>query len=641
MIDRKNQAEVHLIHFETAIEQQDLSAALEQLQQALALDPSRCPFPAEQYELTQILAASNIDVELLCRHRASNAHLIFKAPRAAGQFPADEENGNDADGVLSSNEFAEYPEEDPLADELPHDETYSETQDEASSEEDDALDQADAYEGDAEASAEEDDSYEEEDDEAEYDPEQAAFLCDRGREHKANGDLAQAFEDFTEAIWLDPDSTDAFNSRGNLYFAARQYDEAIADYTEAIRVSPDLAITYLNRGLAHARKQQSAEALADANEALRLDPTLAGAHYLRGTSRYRLEDLDGAIADLTNAIRLNAADPAVHNQRGLAYAKLGDYDRAIEDYDQALRLAPDLTLAHFNRASAYQLKGDPIRAVAGFSSAVQLDPQNAEAYYQRGLAYAAQGEHDSAIGDFTESYRLDPNNNLAVFKRDEVKRAKKASAKASPEKEPLVAAPPANPNGQRDVTCPGCGKRLTPSELRRRQGRCRECKARLPAPPKKAASVASPKTAKKDASPPAPRFARRRWFAIGGGVAACLLLGAGGWMWMAARTPSAELTAYDLWWECANESLRATRKYDGKLLKVAGVVEEVLPGAAPRIVFREPFAAPPPVECYIDPKANQSDIQVNQWVTVVGKCKCNGGPEQPVQLLRCRVVNTP
>ena len=98
MIDRKNQAEVHLIHFETAIEQQDLSAALEALQQALALDPARCPFPAEQYELTQILAASNMDVELLCRHRASNAHLIFKAPRAAGQFPTDEENGSEADG---------------------------------------------------------------------------------------------------------------------------------------------------------------------------------------------------------------------------------------------------------------------------------------------------------------------------------------------------------------------------------------------------------------------------------------------------------------------------------------------------------------------------------------------------------------
>jgi tetratricopeptide (TPR) repeat protein len=633
MIDRRNQAEVHFIHFETAIEHQDLSAALEALQRALTLDPTRCPFPAEQYELTQILAASNIDVELLCRHRASNAYLIFKAPRAVGerQFATDDENGSDADGLLSSEEFAEYPDEDALADELADDEIYPQTED-ASSEED-AV-----YEDGEDASSEDEDAYEEEDDEPQYDPEQAAFLCDRGRDHRASGDLEQAFTDFTEAISFDPDSTDAYNSRGNLYFAARQYDEAIADYTEAIRISPDLAVTYLNRGLAHARKQQSAEALADANEALRLDPGLGGAYYLRGTSRYRLEDPAGAVADLTNAIRFNAADPAVHNQRGLAYAKLGDYDRAIEDYDQALRLAPDLTQAHFNRASAYQLKGDPIRAIAGFSTAVQLDPQNAEAYFQRGLAYAAQGEHDSAISDFTESYRLDPNNNLAVFKRDQVKRAKKAAAKTSPEKEPAVAAPPATANRQRDVTCPGCGKRLTPSELRR-QGRCRECKARLPTPPEKTAAVASPKTAKKKA---APRFARRRWFGIGGGgVATCLLLGAGGWIWMAGRAPSAELTAYDLWWECAHESSVAARKYDGKVLKVTGVVEEVSPGAAARIVFREPFAAPPPVECYIDPKASQSDIQVNERLTVVGKCKCDGAPKHPVQLLSCRIVNTP
>jgi tetratricopeptide (TPR) repeat protein len=638
MIDRKNQAEVHLIHFETAIEQQDLSTALEALQQALTLDPSRCPFPAEQYELTQILAASNMDVELLCRHRASNANLIFKAPRAERPFATDEENGSDADGTLPSDEFAEYPEEDALAEELADDEIDAET-DDASSEADEAYE--DVEDGE-EASADEQDSYEEEDEEdeeAEYDPEQAAFLCDRGREHRANGDLEQAFTDFTQAVWLDPDSTDAYNSRGNLYFAARQYDEAIADYTEAIRISPDLAVTYLNRGLAHARKGQSSEALSDANEALRLDPTLAGAHYLRGTSRYRLDDVEGAVADLTNALRLNAADPAVHNQRGLTYAKLGDYDRAIEDYDQALRLAPDLAMTHFNRASAYQQKGDPIRAVSGFSTAVQLDPQNAEAYFQRGLAYATQGEHDSAISDFTESYRLDPNNSLAVFKRDEMVRAKKASAKTSPEKAPATNAPPASSNGRRDMTCPGCGKRLTPSELRRRQGRCQECKARLPTLPEKTAAAAPAKPAKKKAVP-TPSFFRRHWLAVGGGVAACLLLGAGAWLWMASRVPSAELTAYDLWWECANESFRASRKYDGKVLKVAGVIEGVSPGDATRIVFREPFNAPPPVECYID-KASQSDIQVNQWVTVVGKCKCKGAPEGPVQLLGCRIVKTP
>jgi tetratricopeptide (TPR) repeat protein len=632
MTDRKNQAEVHLVHFETAIEQQDLSAALEALQQALTLDPSRCPFPAEQYELTQILAASNMDVELLCRHRASNAHLIFKAPRAERQFGTDGENGSDADGILSSDEFAEYPEEDALAEELDDDKVHPGADDALSHEEE-------AYEDLDEASEEGEElyEYEEEDEEVEYDPEQAALLCDRGRDHRANGDLEQAFTDFTQAIWLDPDSTDAYNSRGNLYFAARQYDEAIADYTEAIRISPDLAVTYLNRGLAHARKGQSAEALADADEALRLDPTLTGAHYLRGTSRYRLDDAEGAVADLTNALRLNAADPAVHNQRGLAYAKLGDYDRAIEDYDQALRLAPDLALTHFNRASAYQLKGDPIRAVAGFSTAVQLDPQNSEAYFQRGLAYAAQGDHDSAISDFTESYRLDPNNALAVFKRDEVLRAKKALARGSTEKAPAVA--PSASSNDRDMTCPGCGKRLTPSELRRRQGRCRECNARLPAQSGKSAAAPKAKTAKKSA-PSAPGFARRHWVAIVGGAAACLLLGAGGWLWMASRAPSAELTAYDLWWECANESIRATRKYDGKVLKVAGVVEGVSTGDAARIVFREPFAAPPPVECYID-KAGPSDIQVNQWVTVVGKCKCKRSPEEPVQLFGCRVLKTP
>ena len=620
MIDPKIQADVHFNCFETAIENQDLSAALEELQQALALDPARCPFPAEQYELTQILAASNMDVELLCRHRASNAHLIFKAPRAAGEerFALDE---NETGDVLTSDDLGEYPDDDALGDESA------------------ASEQIEGYPDEAEndTTAEADGAYDLEEEEPEYDPEQAAFLCDRGRDHRANGDLEQAFNDFSEAIYLDPDSTDAYNSRGNLYFIARQFDEAIADYSEAIRISPDLAIAYLNRGLAYARTQHSAEALADASAAIRLDPTLAGAYYLRGTSHYRLDDAGEAVRDLTQAIRLNSADPAVYNQRGLAYVKLGDYDRAVEDYDHALRLAPDLVVAHFHRASAYQLKGDPIRAIAEFSEVVQLDPKNAEAYYQRGLAYAAQGEYDLAIADFTESYRLDPHNALAVFKRDEAVRAKKRAAKASSEASqpaPEVAPTSAKRNGQEVITCPGCGKRLTPSELRRRQGRCRECKARLSAPREKPATARGAKKATEENRSP-----RRRWLTIGAGAAACLALGGVLWAWMGRQTPSAQLTAYDLWWECAHESLTAARKYDGKLLQVTGVVNEISPGDSTRIVFREPFAAPPPVECHLDSSVSPSGLQVDRWLTVVGKCKCDGAPDQPVQLLGCRIVN--
>ena len=638
MIDPKIQADMHFNGFETAIENQDLSAALEELQQALALDPARCPFPAEEYELTQVLAASNMDVELLCRHRASNAHLIFKAPRAAADNQvAFDENEFEDDDALASDELGEYPpiDEDALVDESAGSddvESYAEAESDTAAEGDKAYDEEtdetygeEAYEAD-----------DEETEEPEYDPEQAAFLCDRGRDHRANGDLEQAFNDFSEAIYLDPDSTDAYNSRANIYFLARQFDEAIADYNEAIRINPDLAIAHLNRGLAYARKQDSAEALADASSAIQLDPTLAGAYYLRGTSHYRLDDATEAIRDLTQAIRLNSADPAVYNQRGLAYAKLGDYDRAIEDYDRALRLAPDLVVAHFHRASAYQLRGDPIRAIAEFSEVVQLDPKHAEAYYQRGVAYAAQGEYESAIADFTESYRLDPNNALAVFKRDEAVRAKKQAAKSSEANQLAADSTPAQPKGQEVITCPGCGKRLTSSELRRRGGRCRECKARLPTPSEKRASAPAPKKTKEEKPR---RFPRRGWFAMGAGAVAFMILGGALWARMAHPAPSAQVSAYDLWWECAHESVAAANKYDGKLLQVTGVVHEVSPGDSARIVFREPFDAPPPVECHFDPSAGPSGIQVNQRLTVVGKCKCYGAPEQPIQLLSCRVVN--
>jgi tetratricopeptide (TPR) repeat protein len=611
MLDPKTQADIYYKEFDAALEEEDWHAALESLQQAAYLDPTRFSgFHPEEYELKQVLGASERDVQLLCRHLASNSQLVIKALRPTNQPVASYAGpaANDAEDVLS---------EEPAR---------------AASE----LDEIDDLDDEEEFVDEEDADYEESDN-----LELADFYCSRGHDHRLAGDLDLALADFTEAIRLDPESAEAYHSRGNVHFAARAYDRAIADYNEALRLDDGLAMAYLNRGLANARQRRFRDAAGDANQALRLDPTLTAAYVLRGGSHFRLGEFGRSVEDFTEALRLDPHDAAAYNHRGLAYTRLGDYDRAIDDFDQSLRLAPDQATTHFNRASTYQHKGDAIRAISEFTVVVQLDPHNAQGYFQRGLAYIAQGEYEPAIADFTDAYRLDPENALALFKRDEAIRARNDLAKRtpSPRREPAASSSKAKkskaPSG---LTCPACGKKINPA-IERGSGRlrCPHCKAVF------GDAKPTPSPAKIVEDQPKKRLRLRLrplvpWLLLSGIFG--LITTAGIFYWNSRPKPPAQITAFDLWWDCARHKAISLRKYDGKILQVSGVVNAVRTGDAPRVVFREPFAAPPPVECFLDQSGSPSAIQVNQWLTVVGKCQCPSNWEQPVQLLSCRVIPT-
>ena len=74
------------------------------------------------------------------------------------------------------------------------------------------------------------------------DPKSANAFYNRGRTHKAKGDLGRAVADFNEAIRLNPEHVAAFGARGLVYRDKGDYDRAIADYSEAIRLDPDDAV---------------------------------------------------------------------------------------------------------------------------------------------------------------------------------------------------------------------------------------------------------------------------------------------------------------------------------------------------------------------------------------------------------------
>lgn len=79
--------------------------------------------------------------------------------------------------------------------------------------------------------------------------------------------LAQALEDYNQAIALNPKLAAAWYNKGNILSSQGDYTSAIQCYTEAIGVDPDFGRCYYNRGLAYLRIGNKRLAFADLSKA--------------------------------------------------------------------------------------------------------------------------------------------------------------------------------------------------------------------------------------------------------------------------------------------------------------------------------------------------------------------------------------
>jgi tetratricopeptide (TPR) repeat protein len=213
-------------------------------------------------------------------------------------------------------------------------------------------------------------------------PTRASGYAQRAKTALDQGNYAQAFADFTEAIRLDGNDAQLRWRRGVVYSALGDYYRATGDFTEAIRLCPGSAAPYLGRADAYAKQGAFDRAIADQTEAIRLDPSLAVAFC----------------------------------DRGWFHFQTGEYEKAIADCTRAIHLDPTLALAYINRAATYNETAQSDLALADCGEAMRLNAEDARAYYNRAWARAQKGDYRAALADLTEATRRganDPGTQLA------------------------------------------------------------------------------------------------------------------------------------------------------------------------------------------------------------------------------------
>jgi tetratricopeptide (TPR) repeat protein len=160
-----------------------------------------------------------------------------------------------------------------------------------------------------------------------------AALQHQADSKRAQGDLAGAIQDYSEAIRIGPRNTALYFQRSTLRLSEGDLSGAVGDVKAGLKLDPyDTALQGLSRQIRRAPIEQSRATDPDAIAAAELQHQ-ADAKRIQG-------DLPGAIRDYGEAIRVGPPNTALYYLRGTSRLTARDLAGAVEDFEDGLELEP-------------------------------------------------------------------------------------------------------------------------------------------------------------------------------------------------------------------------------------------------------------------------------------------------------------
>jgi len=233
----------------------------------------------------------------------------------------------------------------------------------------------------------------------------AIVLIDLGRGDEAIPYLRKGFEYQSIA-----DAAEASFRLGAALLKMKRVDDAMPNIRQGIRLKPDYAEGHALLGAALQTSGKLSEAKSELDEAIRLKPDSPSLHRELADILLALGQSDEAIFQLETALHIDPQDPDSHEALAKLYAAKGRPAGAVTHYQEAVRLKPGQPLLYNALAVVLQTLERPKEAQAHFQEAIRLKPDYADAHYNLGLLLAALGRRDEAIAEFKSSLRYDPNH---------------------------------------------------------------------------------------------------------------------------------------------------------------------------------------------------------------------------------------
>lgn len=223
------------------------------------------------------------------------------------------------------------------------------------------------------------------------------------------------------------EAMDLFYQQGLLHRAIQVVDEAIKKVQEAIGYSADFAPAHAALGDIYAFQAATyvsdperdivshswGDALAEYDKALKADPQLVSALLSRARAYNAIGDPAKAIADLQAALAIEPRNANIYALAATSYNLAQDYENAITAASTALSLDPTNADAHDATGLAYYYLGQLTLAIEHFSRAIEADPTKHQYYTNLGNAYFQMASWARARQEYENALKVIPSSTVA------------------------------------------------------------------------------------------------------------------------------------------------------------------------------------------------------------------------------------
>ena len=226
-----------------------------------------------------------------------------------------------------------------------------------------------------------------------------------------------AIDELSLAKTIDPNNLETQLQLGRAEIQAHRDDAALATFQNAFKLSPQspdaqyaLALVLQNVG----KVQESLPLFEKAASARPNDPQIL--------SNYALDlvqsgDTKSAFPLYERALELQPKNPILHEDIGVAYLQSGDFDHSIEEFRKGVALvSDDRTLGsalHYDLGLALKLKDRLSEAITELQQAELLDPSQPDPPYTLGVSYMQSGDFSKSATELERATSLRPDNGEA------------------------------------------------------------------------------------------------------------------------------------------------------------------------------------------------------------------------------------
>jgi tetratricopeptide (TPR) repeat protein len=244
------------------------------------------------------------------------------------------------------------------------------------------------------------------------------LLMQEGKRDEAEAFLRQTKKDLS-------DTPEGYRMLGDYYFAVSDLDKAVVEYSSLHSDHPKDVQIKKNYIQILILKNRLDEAAKLNTEILKSTPHDVDALVYKGQIQLRQNDAAGAVQSLQSALQNDSNSAVAHYQLGLAYSQQHDLHRAESEWREAVRIKPDLAEAQRLIAGLEISRGEIDAVMQTAEQIIQAQPYSADGFLIRSLAELARQKYAASQKDAEEAMNRAPQSFVPYYQLGNVQLAQK------------------------------------------------------------------------------------------------------------------------------------------------------------------------------------------------------------------------